>query len=155
MNFSSSSSARIRLRRTPRPANSARLSHDSHSTGGNSRQEKAAAPTGFPIKLNSTARFSQCEAIVGAPVWAWMARDRWWPAVILAPTPGLPFNRITIRLEHGVSVTVPISFVVRRDPDLDEKDRPTRALEPHIKSEWEGWAWLERNLANKSTYSIV
>jgi len=84
-----------------------------------------------------------------------MARDRWWPAEILAPTPGLPFNRITIRLEHGVSVTVPISFVVRRDPCLDESDKPIRALETHIESEWEGWAWLERNLVNKSTYSIV
>jgi len=138
VSFSNSSSVRVRLRRTSRSASSVRLSRGSDSSGGSSRNERAVAPTGSPAKLNSTARSSQRWAIVGAPVWAWIVRDCWWPAVIIAPPPGLPSGRITIGLAHGVSVTVPISSVVCRDPDLDESDKPVRAFEPNVESEWEG-----------------
>jgi len=55
-----------------------------------------------------------------------MVRDRWWPAVILAPALYSSFegDDVTVRLAHGVSVTVPTKYVVRREPSLDGKDKP-------------------------------
>ena len=65
--------------------------------------------------------------MAGEPVWAWMVGDRWWPAVILAPALDSSFEGayVTVRLVHGVSVTVPTEYVVRRDLRLDGKDKPT------------------------------
>jgi ATP-dependent Clp protease ATP-binding subunit ClpA len=46
--------------------------------------------------------------------------------VILSPAPdsSLERARVTIRLAHGVSVTVPAKYVVRREPSQDGKDKP-------------------------------
>jgi hypothetical protein len=129
---SKSPSEKVRPSRTPRLAGTARASHGRHSTVWNRGHENiqpAGAPADFPLKVNSPDRFDHREVVAGAPVWAWMARDCWWPAVILAPTRGLPFDRVTIRLAHGVSVTVPINFVVRREPTLDDREKPIRRLE--------------------------
>jgi hypothetical protein len=66
------------------------------------------------------------DPLVGASVWAWMEKDRWWPAVILAPTSRSPFDGVIIRLPHGVTVAVPISFISLRGTGL-ESGRPAQA----------------------------
>jgi len=132
VNASISPSEKVRPTRTPRLAGTARPSHGRHSTVWNRGHENvlpAGASADSPLKVISPDRSDRREVIAGAPVWAWMARDCWWPAVILAPTRGLLFDRVTIRLAHGVSVTVPINFVVRREPTLDDRDKPIRRLE--------------------------
>jgi hypothetical protein len=60
------------------------------------------------------------------PVWAWMEQDRWWPAVILARAAdsSCEGDYVTVRLVHGVSVTVPTKYIVCRDPSLNGKDKP-------------------------------
>ena len=91
---------------------------------GSSRRA-AVSPYCLP-EVKSPGRSNRRELVPGEPVWAWMMRDRWWSAVILSPAPdsSLEGARVTIRLAHGVSVTVPTKYLVRREPSLDGKDKP-------------------------------
>jgi len=126
VNFSRSSSIRTPTRRSRQSSNASRISLTRGSIGNGCTYENAGQPTsplfGLPTNLTGNP-----DSVPAPPVWAWMAQDRWWPAEMLAPTPRLPTGHVTVRLTHGVSITIPIRYVVRREPDLGERDRPLLA----------------------------
>jgi len=101
------------------------------STASNRRREgiqPGAVATGFSLAPDSPDILDHQEFAAGMPVWAWMTQDRWWPAIVLSSISGARADRVTIRLEHGVSVTVPLAFVVRREPALGDRDKPISGL---------------------------
>jgi hypothetical protein len=59
-----------------------------------------------------------------APVWAW--DGNWWPAIVTDTLVQRDRGFLIVRLEHGITMPVPIARLRPRDPMLHGTDKPRR-----------------------------
>ena len=64
----------------------------------------------------------------GAHVWVWLTRSQWHAGVVVAE----PFVlndclSISVQLDHGVTATLGVEYVLPRHPALDGADKPVEA----------------------------